>query len=85
VIQAALRWMRYRAYYRGVIRELGRMDAHMLKDIGIPPWELEPFAHAMASDKADDCASLREALMVLVGPVLRLFEPRGDAAPGLWR
>jgi uncharacterized protein YjiS (DUF1127 family) len=85
LIQAALRSMRYGAHYRGVIRELGRMDAHMLKDIGIPPWELEAFAHTMARDKAAEGATLRQSIAALLDPVFRMVEPREQATSGLWR
>jgi uncharacterized protein YjiS (DUF1127 family) len=85
LVRRAARALRYRAHYRGIMRELGRFDAHMLKDIGIPHGELEAFAHAAASEKAAAGGSMLGWLATLAEPTWRFLGPRTGAAPGLWR
>ena len=83
MVGALLRALRYRACYSGTMRELQRMDAHLLRDIGVPSWNLEAVVHDLAEAKA--ALPVRPGLLPSGAPLARLLWPRATAVPGLRR
>jgi uncharacterized protein YjiS (DUF1127 family) len=64
--RALLQPLRYRVGYHRVVRDLAGLDSHMLKDIGVRPWEVETIAHTLASRNAPPGEGVGEAFRGVV-------------------